>query len=164
MYITYENELVLGTSAVVPWLWLWASNAGDVGSIPGWGTKILRATWPKIKTKVKWTRPKFLKNCRWMVEPTYIQRALNLQSGSVTESLFSVTTMSAMFPTELLTQDAIKSLNHETFMWTQGAREHHCLHTRGEEIEESKDKKRAQNPTDSMWQSRDPPGVSAFQN
>lgn len=50
-----------------------------------------------------------------MVEPTYIQRALNLQSGSVTESLFSVTTMSAMFPTELLTQDAIKSLNHETF-------------------------------------------------
>lgn len=99
-----------------------------------------------------------------MVEPTYIQRALNLQSGSVTESLFSVTTMSAMFPTELLTQDAIKSLNHETFTWTQGAKEHHCLHIRGEEIEESKDKKRAQNPTDSKWQSRDPPGVSAFQN
>ena len=39
----------------------------------------------------------------------------HLQPGSVTESLFSITTMLAMFPTELLTQDGIKSLNHETF-------------------------------------------------
>ena len=57
--------------------------------------------------------------------------------------------MLAMFPTELLTQDGIKSLNIETFTWTQVAQEHHCLHIRGEEIEESKDKKLAQNPTDS---------------
>ena len=49
MYITYENELVLGTSAVVQWLGLWGSIAGGVGSIPGWGTKILQATQPKIK-------------------------------------------------------------------------------------------------------------------
>ena len=27
-------------SLVVQWLRLWAPNAGDSGSIPGWGTKI----------------------------------------------------------------------------------------------------------------------------
>ena len=31
------------------------SNAGDVGSIPGWGTKIPRATWSKDK-KIKWKK------------------------------------------------------------------------------------------------------------
>jgi len=34
-----------GTSLVVQWLRLHASNAGGVGSIPGWGIKILM--WPK---------------------------------------------------------------------------------------------------------------------
>ena len=32
-----------GTSPVAQWLRLHASNAGGVGSIPGWGTKILHA-------------------------------------------------------------------------------------------------------------------------
>ena len=31
----------LGTSLVVLWLRLWASSAGDMGSVPGWGTKVL---------------------------------------------------------------------------------------------------------------------------
>ena len=34
-----------GTSLVAQWLGLHASTAGDMGVIPGWGTKILRATW-----------------------------------------------------------------------------------------------------------------------
>ena len=34
---------VFGTSLVVLWLRLCASNAGGVGSIPGWGTKIPNA-------------------------------------------------------------------------------------------------------------------------
>ena len=33
----------------VQWLKLWASTAGDTGSIPGRGTKILHASWPKKK-------------------------------------------------------------------------------------------------------------------
>ena len=31
---------ILGTSLVIEWLGLHASNAGAQGSIPGWGTKI----------------------------------------------------------------------------------------------------------------------------
>ena len=34
-----------GTSLVVQWLRLHASNAGGTGSIPGWGTKIPHALW-----------------------------------------------------------------------------------------------------------------------
>ena len=34
---------IWGTSLVVRWLRLWASNARGVGSIPGWGTKISHA-------------------------------------------------------------------------------------------------------------------------
>ena len=41
------------TSLAVQWLRLGASNAGGMGSIPGWGTKIPHAvSWPK--KKVKW--------------------------------------------------------------------------------------------------------------
>ena len=36
----------------VQWLRLCTSNAGAVGSIPGWGTKIPHATWPKKNLKV----------------------------------------------------------------------------------------------------------------
>ena len=31
---------ILGTPVVVRWLGLCASNAGGMGSIPGWGTKV----------------------------------------------------------------------------------------------------------------------------
>ena len=40
----YKN---LGTSLAVQWLRLCASNAGGAGSIPGRGTRIPHATWPK---------------------------------------------------------------------------------------------------------------------
>ena len=36
-----------GTSLAVQWLRLGASTAGGMGSIPGWGTKILHAPQPK---------------------------------------------------------------------------------------------------------------------
>ena len=32
---------------MVQWLGLCASNAGVIGTIPGWETKILHAAWPK---------------------------------------------------------------------------------------------------------------------
>ena len=37
-----------GTSLVVQWLRLHASNAGGSGLIPVWGIKIPHAMWPKI--------------------------------------------------------------------------------------------------------------------
>ena len=43
---------------MVQWLRLCTSTAGGTGSIPGWGTKILHATWcgqKKIKLKKKET-------------------------------------------------------------------------------------------------------------
>ena len=42
-------EMLLGTSLVVQWLGFHAITAGDTGSIPGQGTKILQATQPKKK-------------------------------------------------------------------------------------------------------------------
>ena len=41
----------LGTSLAVQWLRLQAPNARDTGLIPGWGTKILHATWFGQKKK-----------------------------------------------------------------------------------------------------------------
>ena len=37
----------------VQWLRLRAPNAGGTGLIPGWGTKILPATWRGLKNKKK---------------------------------------------------------------------------------------------------------------
>ena len=39
------------TSLAVQWLRLHASNIAGTGSIPGWGSKIPHATWPKKKKK-----------------------------------------------------------------------------------------------------------------
>ena len=49
------QELCAGTSLVVRWLRLSAANAGSMGSIPGWRTKIPHAVWHDQKT--------FLKKC-----------------------------------------------------------------------------------------------------
>ena len=51
--LTLNNNLLLtlskvhlqGTSLAAQWLRLCAPNAGGMGSIPGWGTKILNTTW-----------------------------------------------------------------------------------------------------------------------
>ena len=43
------NKKYIGTSLEVQWLRFWASNARDVGSIPGWETKIPQATWHSQK-------------------------------------------------------------------------------------------------------------------
>ena len=48
-----------GTSLAVQWLRLYASNAGGMGSISGWGIKILHATQCGQKVKI------FKKN--WLV-------------------------------------------------------------------------------------------------
>ena len=48
-----HQRVKTGTSLVVQWLGLHASNAGDMGSIPGWETKMPHATWhAKKKRKV----------------------------------------------------------------------------------------------------------------
>ena len=41
-----------GASLAAQWLRLWASNSGEVGSIPGWGTKIPHATWHSKKSYI----------------------------------------------------------------------------------------------------------------
>ena len=46
-----EKKSKLGTSPVVQWLRLWASTAGGMGSIPGWGTKVPHAVQCGQKTK-----------------------------------------------------------------------------------------------------------------
>ena len=43
VYLKYDA----GTSLVVQWLGLCSSNAGGTGSIPGQGTSIPYAAWPK---------------------------------------------------------------------------------------------------------------------
>ena len=42
-----------GASLVAQWLRLPAFNSGDVGSIPGWGTKISYTVWCRQKKKKK---------------------------------------------------------------------------------------------------------------
>ena len=42
----------MGNSLMVQWLRLHASSAGDMSSMPGWGTKIPHATWPGQKKKI----------------------------------------------------------------------------------------------------------------
>ena len=57
MTCTANNPILkdLGTFLTCQWLRLCAVNAGGVGLIPAWGTKILHAMWcgPKIKKKKK---------------------------------------------------------------------------------------------------------------
>ena len=45
LFLLYEvlRIVAVGTSLVVQWLRLHAYNAGNVGSIPGWGIKIIHA-------------------------------------------------------------------------------------------------------------------------
>ena len=47
------NKMTIGYSLVVLWLGLCNFVAGDMSSIPGWGTKILHATWHGQKRKEK---------------------------------------------------------------------------------------------------------------
>ena len=42
-HLEHTYTVFLGTSLPIQWLRLCASNAGGVGSIPGWGAKILHA-------------------------------------------------------------------------------------------------------------------------
>ena len=55
-----------GTSLVVQWLRLCTPNAGHVGSIPGWGTKIPRASWHcqkminMARTHLRWSPPNWV--------------------------------------------------------------------------------------------------------
>ena len=56
---TVIKNKVLRTSVVVQWLrgcTFNASNAEGTGSIPGWGTKILRARWHGQKQQLKPTK------------------------------------------------------------------------------------------------------------
>ena len=57
-YLFRLNELieVKGTSLVVQWLRLCASNAGGMSLIPGPGTKIPRATWCGQKVRKQTNR------------------------------------------------------------------------------------------------------------
>ena len=43
--LSLRNETFWGTSLAVQWLRLLISSAGNMGLIPGWGTKILYAEW-----------------------------------------------------------------------------------------------------------------------
>ena len=43
-----QKRQVLGNSLPVQWLGLHASTAGDMGSIPGWGTRNLHAVCPGL--------------------------------------------------------------------------------------------------------------------
>ena len=47
------NMMPSGNSLVAQWLGLHASPAVSTGLIPGWRTKILKATWPRGKKKKK---------------------------------------------------------------------------------------------------------------
>ena len=51
--ILMRFNLKIGNSLVVQWLGLCAFTVKGVGSIPGRGTTILQAVWPKKKKKEK---------------------------------------------------------------------------------------------------------------
>ena len=58
-----------GTSLAVQWLGPGAFTAVVVGSVPGWGTKILQAAWhgqkkkKKKKRKMTWPFPHMVSSC-----------------------------------------------------------------------------------------------------
>ena len=68
----FSKHSKIGTSLVVQWLRLYASNAGGAGSIPGWGTKIPHATGHKHS---KITVPLSSQNC-------FVQSGGNLNPGN----------------------------------------------------------------------------------
>ena len=49
--VTSYFKIRLGISLVVQWLGLCAFSAEGMGSIHGWGSKILRAVWPNKQIK-----------------------------------------------------------------------------------------------------------------
>ena len=55
-----SKNYFLGTSLVVQWLGLCASTAGDMGSIPGRGTKIPQAMWHGQDVKNKKMRGDYI--------------------------------------------------------------------------------------------------------
>ena len=57
MLMAYLLKDIVGTSLAVQWLRLHISTAGDMGLIPGEGTRIPQATWhgQKKKKKTQWT-------------------------------------------------------------------------------------------------------------
>ena len=63
-YVSWEKtKSIIGTFLVVQWLRLHTSSAAGVGLIPGWGTKILHASWCHQKLKInKWTNKVKFKN------------------------------------------------------------------------------------------------------
>ena len=64
--MTFINKVChVETSLVVQWLRLWTSNAGDEGSIPGQGIKILHAARSDQKKKKK----NFCVTRAWFVAP-----------------------------------------------------------------------------------------------
>ena len=56
----------MGTSLVVHWLRLHASNAGGMGSIPGGGTKIPHAMWHGQKEKKKGLNKTYYENEKYI--------------------------------------------------------------------------------------------------
>ena len=64
------SKICQGTSLVVQWLGLCASNAGVIGTIPGWETKILHAAWPKkFKNLEKIQSNRTVLGVRWLRLP-----------------------------------------------------------------------------------------------
>ena len=51
------------------------SNAGGVGSIPVWGTKILHASWPKKKNTERESRSNTVTNSRKIFKMVHIKKS-----------------------------------------------------------------------------------------
>ena len=61
-HLEHTYTVFLGTSLLIQWLRLCVSNAGGVGSIPGWGTKILHAMQGDQKKYLHFFFKKFAKS------------------------------------------------------------------------------------------------------
>ena len=55
-----KKFITIGMSLVVQWLRLHTPNAGGMGSITGWGTKVLHAPWLGQKKKKKKNRNHYI--------------------------------------------------------------------------------------------------------
>ena len=52
MFKEKKKRIGVENSLMVQWLGLYSFTAEGVGSIPGWGTKILQAVWCSQKIKI----------------------------------------------------------------------------------------------------------------
>ena len=77
----FVHKTTFGNSLVVQWLGLWASISGDMGCIPGWGTKIPHAAGCGKKKNIKlfFSESMMLSSWCWASTTNELMKKANVQ-------------------------------------------------------------------------------------